>query len=345
MLYISSKQAPKQISRRCVGSRLLWLMVTVILMSSCSTPFDVKAANQVKMLQPHLAEKDYTSFDGDPLGYQKWVSAKVTPKTVIIGVHGISGYSGDYQNLGEFLLKSHPHMAFYAPETRGQGMDREVQRRGDIRRAKDWYRDLYTFTGLVRKVHPKAKIVWFGESMGSLIVLHAYQENLPAVKKPDAVVLSSPIVGVNEKLPPWKYSASRAAAVLFPKLRVSLETLSDGQRPVVTEDDIHEQQAAKNPWYISQYTLRLLLTLSRMSENVNEAAATIQCPVLVLHGGKDIFTSEARVKDFYAAFPETTDKTRKFYPESYHLLMYDHDRENIFEDISKWLHRPSLSKP
>jgi len=328
-------------TRQGLGLRLLKSVLTSVLMLSifsCSTQLDVKSPIKA---QPHLAEKQYTSFDGDALGYQKWRPQKnetqVAVKTVIIGVHGISGHAEDYQNFGEHLLKHNPSTALYAAETRGQGMDPEPSRRGDIRSEKDWYRDLYTFTRLVRNLHPKAKIVWFGESMGSLIVLHAYGNPPAGERKPDALILSSPIVDVSSKLPPWKRFAANVTAALFPKMRISLETLSDGQRAVVTEDDIHDEQAAKNPWYIDQYTLRLLNKLGKMSDDLKEQAEGVQCPVLVLHGGKDIFTTDQSVDELYTHFPEDTDKTKKFYSGSYHLLMYDHEREKIFKDVSTWL--------
>lgn len=316
------------------------MLVPVLLLSifSCSTHLDVKSPIKA---QPHLAEKQYTSFDGDVLGYQKWRppnnEAQASVKTVIIGVHGISGHAGDYQNLAEYLRQHNADTALYAAETRGQGMDPEPSRRGDIRSEKDWYQDLYTFTRLVRNIHPKAKIVWFGESMGSLIVLHAYGNPPAGEKKPDALVLSSPIVGVAEKLPPWKRFLAHVSAALLPKIRISLETLSDGQRAVVTEDDIHQEQAAKNPWYISQYTLRLLNKLGKMSDDLDQQAAGVSCPVLVLHGGKDIFTSDQSVDELCTHFPGDTDQTKKFYSGSYHLLMYDHEREKIFNDVSVWL--------
>ena len=344
MLYTfadSHPKHPKGYLNRCLGACLLIpvvMMVLAVLVSSCSTQLDV---NTPVKNQPKLTETQYTSFDGDHLGYQKWVpggkDASVKIQTVIIGVHGISGYSGDYENLGKHLLKSNPGTALYAAETRGQGMDPETQRRGDIRRAKDWYRDLYTFTRLIRQLHPKAIIIWFGESMGSMIVLNAYNHTPTGESKPDAMVLSSPIVDVNDQLPPWKYTLARVTAALFPKLRISLETLSDGQEATVTEDDMHEEQAAKNEWYIKRYTLRLLLTLGNMSGSLDEQAATVNCPLLLLHGGLDIFTPKTNVEDLYTHFPETADKTKKFYPGSYHLLMYDHDRDKIFNDISKWL--------
>mgnify|MGYP001814819393 CR=1 FL=1 len=324
--------------RQQVLPRLVMAIAMALFTTSCHP--QIRVNRKVKGL-PKLASKHYVSYDSDKFGYRKWVSedvgANLSPTTVIIGVHGISGYSGDYENLGKHLLKYRPDVALYAPETRGQGMDFNKARIGDIRHAKTWYKDLYTFTRLIRKLHPRSKIVWFGESMGSLIVMHAYSSTPPGERKPDALIISSPIVDVESRLPPWKLLAIRMTEMLLPKLRISLESLADGEHPVVTKDDIHEQQAAKNPWYIKRYTLRLLLKLGDMAAVMEKKAARVRCPVLVIHGGKDIFTREASVERFFQHFPEGVDKTKKFYPGSYHLLMYDHDREKIFREVSKWL--------
>lgn len=322
------------IPQRRRSLRILAATLLMVVLPSCANSTKVKPMVKDK---PRLEDKQYVSYDGDRLGYKKWLPKKEEPKTVVIGVHGISGHAGDYENLSDYLKKNAPDTALYAAETRGQGLDPKVERRGDIRSAKSWYKDLYTFTALVRKNHPNAKVVWFGESMGSLIATHAYSNTPPGMKKPDALILSSPIVGIQNKLPLWKVAAVRISTFLLPTLRISLESLSDGERAVVTQDDIHEEQAAKNAWYIRRYTLRLLLTLGDLAEEMPEMAESIRCPVLVLHGGRDIFTPEENVKEFFQHLPETTTKARKYYPDSYHLLMYDQHRERIFKDAANWL--------
>lgn len=304
------------------------------LASSCAAPANVHL--KVKG-SPRLEAKQYVSYDNDRFGYRKWLPLKGGARMVVIGVHGISGYSGDYENLGKHLQRNLPGVALYAAETRGQGMDVNFHRRGDIRSVKEWYKDLYTFTRLVRKVHPKARIVWFGESMGSLIIMHAYRNTPPGERRPDAMVISSPIVDVEEKLPAWKLVAVRVTAMLMPRFRVSLESLSEGERPVVTKQDIHEEQAAKNPWYIRRYTLRLLLNLGDMATKIHKRAEEVRCPVLLLHGGKDIFARRKSVDRLFGHFPDGIHKTHRYYPDSFHLLMYDHEREKVFRDVVRWL--------
>ncbi len=329
----------KSASRQRIILRLLISTLSVALISSCST--HLTAQPQVKGI-PRLEKSHYVSFDQDQFGYKKWLHSPKKyphPDTIIIGVHGISGHAEDYDNLGNYLLKHANNIALYAPETRGQGSDPIKSRRGDIHSPKDWFRDLYTFTRLIRKKYPHSKIIWFGESMGSLIVAHAYTHPPHGEKKPDALVLSSPIIGVTDQVPAWKMTSLKATSALLPKLRISLETLSTEQPGAVTKDDIHKEQAAKNSWYIPRYTLRLLLHLNDLSTNMDEAAAQIHCPILILNGGKDIFSSPKNVDHLTKQFPaKPANQTQhKFYPGSYHLLMYDHDRKKIFSDVLQWL--------
>lgn len=308
----------------------------VTLLTSCATVTSYAPAGKG---MPKLNKTDYISYDNKALGYRKWLPASAgerEPAIVIIGVHGISGHAGDYHNLGSYLTKQRQDVAVYAAETRGQGMEQKESRRGDIRRVRQWYDDLYTFTELVRELHPQSKIVWFGESMGSLIVMHAYHDAAP-VQRPHGIVISSPIIEVDSELPGWKLAAAKLAAIIFPKARISLESLSDGRNQAVTKQDIHEQQAAKNPWYIRRYTLRLLIKLGDMAQAMDQAASSVYCPVLLLHAGKDCFTQEEKVNDFYEHFDQAISKSHHYYPESYHLLMYDHQRDKIFSDISSWL--------
>ena len=315
----------------------LRFVVAFTMMASVSSCVSAIHGEPNIKVKPELQEKDYITYDGDRLGYNKWLKKEAKPETVIIGVHGISGHSDDYDNLAKFLQKKSPSVAFYAAETRGQGLDPKVERRGDIRDAKEWYKDLYTFTDLVRKNHPDANIIWFGESMGSLIIMNAYTQTPPGFKKPDAMILSSPIVGLQEKVAPWKITAAKGANFLMPTLKISLESLSNGEKAQVTQADVHEEQAAKNEWYIRRYTLRLLVTLGGLTEKMPAQARLLDCPVLVMHGGKDIFTEEQDVKKFYENFPENLNKERRFYPNAYHLLMYDDNREKIFADAAEWI--------
>lgn len=273
----------------------------------------------------------------ETFGYRRWIAKGADPDVIVIGIHGFCGASIDYANLGNYLMEHQPETGLYAYEVRGQGSDPIRERRGDIGDPSDWYRDLFAFTQLVRERHPDAKIVWFGESMGGLIATHSLSHARPEDRACDALVLSSPVVRFRDDIPQWKIELVKIAAEAFPTARVSLDAISGGQDVQMTQTAGHTAQAETNSYHVKEHTLRLLGTLGRHIEGMDDCAAAMRVPVLVLHGGNDYFNSDADVRGFVSHIPWKVSKTYRNYPGSYHLLMYDAHNERIFRDVAKWL--------
>lgn len=288
---------------------------------------------------PQLVVNPGRQVKGETFGYRQWISPSVDQDVVVIGIHGFCGAPEDYANFGEHLLRHQPETGLYAYELRGQGGDPIIERRGDIGHPGEWYRDLWVFTQLVRQRHQGAKIIWFGESMGALIAAHALRE-APQGKGPcDALILSSPIVRFRDDIPAWTPGLVQVAATALPLARVSLSRLMAGQEVQMTEESFHGEQAQKNAYHIEDHTLRLIGTLSRLISGMNDCARRIRVPVLVLHGGRDYFNSDADVRGFVARLPDARAVRYRNYPKAYHLLMYDARNERVFDDIERWLAR------
>ena len=145
----------------------------------------------------------------------------------------------------------------------GRAAIRSTQRRGDIGDPNDWYHDLFAFTQLVRERHPGAKVVWFGESMGALIAVHAMHE-APPVRRP-AMGWCFPRRSCVSAMtfPRGRPALVQVAATTLPLARVSLDALTGGQDVQMTQKSHHGDQAKKNPYHIEQHTLRLIGTLGR----------------------------------------------------------------------------------
>lgn len=323
------KSSSPRFTRHAARLAARWSAValTAMLLSQCATNYTL------------VADKPEESVRQETFGYRKWLRPGKQPETVVIGVHGFCGAAIDYENLGKRLLKEQPEIGVYAYEVRGQGKDPLKARRGDIDDPQLWFRDLNRFTEMVRTRHPRARVVWFGESMGALIVSTAYQQAAAAGEKPpcDALVLSSPVVKIRGDFPAWKKELVRQASQIAPTARVPLEALAGGQEVQMTHDTVHSEQAETNSWHIDKHTLRLLVTLGDMIDRMPDCARSFEVPTLVLHGGKDFFSSADDVKDFYGCIPKEAGRDLRYYPDSYHLLMYDDLKEKVIGDIETWL--------
>jgi alpha-beta hydrolase superfamily lysophospholipase len=292
--------------------------------------------------KPRLGEKTFTTTDRQSFPYRKFIARGPdanAPETIVIALHGFCGASIDYENLGKWLIKEHPTIALYAYDIRGQGLDPVRERRGDIDHPQNWFNDLNTFTALVRKEHPRANIVWQGESMGALILSNTYRNDTEQGKRPacDAIVITSPVVGIRGDFPVWKKEVVRMIAAVFPATRLSLDTLSGGQKVQMTATSTHSEQSETNSWHIERHTLRLLVSLNDLIDQMKASAATFRVPTLIVHGGKDYFTDSNDVFSYYQQLSQTPEKKRLFYPEAHHLLMYDVQKDLVIQDIGTWL--------
>lgn len=295
------------------------------------------------MTQPE--KLSYNSFDNDSFDYLKWTNFPnpKTPKTVIIAVHGINGAAQDYDNLASYLTENHDTeggITIYAPETRGQGNDHNIKRRGDIYRKEEWFKDLSTFTQMIKSQHSEAELIWCGESMGSLIVTHAFSnvDTHHKDSKPDRIILLAPVVSLRPHLSVWKHRLANTLSYLLPRFRVSLNKFSGEQAVKVTQGgDSHDEQASTNSYFIEKFTLRLLATLGNLISEMNTVAKKIDVPILLANGGHDYFTPPENADEFFTHIPQSDMNKHAYYADSYHLLMYDAHREEIFGDISQWI--------
>lgn len=283
---------------------------------------------------------EWESFDGTRFPYTKWLPADgARPLAVVVCVHGISGAASDFEQLGDKL--SRHGMAVYAHELRGQGHDPRRRRVGDIRRRKHWSRDLDIFLEHARRGHGEVPVFLYGESLGSLILMHGFAELSAGNREAVAgLVFASPVVSLPMDLPPLRNFFLHLAVRVLPCVRVSLEKLSGGGAMQVTDGGDHWEQMEKTPHSVRRYSLRMLGIVERMVGGCATAAARIRKPVLVLCPGRDVFTTPAQVEAFYAGLG-TPDKSKQLFADSHHLLHYDKEREDVFERVRGWVEERS----
>lgn len=308
------------------------LSAAVILLPSC-------ASVSRERVQPALHETQWISFDGKQMPWRAWpVSSGTQLHAVIIAVHGLSGAASDFVTLGERLPAQ--GIAVYAYEMRGQGNDSVTHERGDIADGATWMHDLMTFHRLVHARHPGVPIVWYGESLGSLIALHTVALHSHDAL-PDALILASPLAGTRQHLSDVMRYTLRIASHVAPQHRVTLGALAgvDENKIQVTSTSTHGGQMALTPHRVASFSLRLLREIDSMMQRNAQAAQKIELPVLMLASPHDVVASPDQVQTLFKQLG-THDKKLLWYAQSYHLLLHDVQREAVVEDVHRWLRSP-----
>ena len=225
----------------------------------------------------------------------------------------------------------------YAYELRGQGNDPDEAQRGDIGSGSQWTQDLQAFTRLVRGRHPGDPIVWYGESLGTLIALSA-AHGTAAGANADAIVLATPIAGLKMPVSMAQRCLLLGTSHLLPNIRLKLGDLAgvDETKMRVTTATTHGTQMEKTPHHVSAFSLRLLREVDRLIDGTGTSAPALRMPVLVLASPNDVVSSQQQVQALFVRLG-SRDKTLAWYPKSYHLLLHDVQREEVLGNLLTWL--------
>lgn len=289
-------------------------------------------------VQPSLNAKTWTSTDGKQMPWRGWrVPPGTRQRCVLIAVHGLSGAVWDFHALGAALPPQ--GIAVYGYELRGQGNDPDLARRGDIDEPETWLRDLMAFHRLVRARHPGVPVVWYGESLGSLIAFHAAAKHCPHAT-PKAVILASPIGGLRVPISGLRRTLLRSASHVLPTFRTRLGGAAgvDENKMQVTGTTTHGGQMARTPHHVPAFTLRLLRGLDDLLRANEHTAGKLEMPVLMLGSPHDVVSSPDQVRALFG-WIASNDKRLLWYERSHHLLLHDVQHKEVVHDVAQWVRR------
>ena len=287
-----------------------------------------------------ISNSEWRTQDNKTFKYRSWAKNE-NPKAIIIAVHGLSGASSDFEPLGAYFQNK--DFNIYAVNERGQGNDPDKNNRGDIKDYKNWIDDLDNFTHLISEKNKNVPVFYYAESLGALIT-----GNLLIEKKPQnikGVIFASPVIKLEGEIPWWQNLIFRTMLLIKPDQKISFSDLSkndkvkpDKEKQRVTRNDQYQESLSKMPHYIDSFTLRFLKNVGAMIENINNHADKINQNLLIVYAGKDIFTKPQYIDNFFQKIG-SDNKEKILFPQSYHLLLHDSDKDEVLKNIEVWLNK------
>jgi alpha-beta hydrolase superfamily lysophospholipase len=250
------------------------------------------------------------------------------PRALVAVVHGLGEHDGRYAALASRLVERRFTVA--ALDLPGHGEANGP--RGD---ARSWelLRDrcvpaTFTATRGIPGQPTAPRTVLLGHSMGGLLALDfalAHPRDIVGV------VASAPAIQ-GAPPPPWKLLMARVARVAVPSLGFphGLDESGMSRDPEVltlrrTDPLVHDRISPRLYAGIEAARLRVLAEARRLA-----------VPALLLHGMKDRVAFPGGTQAFHAAAPRGMAKLVT-YPEAYHEIFNDLDRELVIRDLTAWL--------
>ena len=276
----------------------------------------------------------WTARDGLKLPVLGWQPAN-TPRALLVCVHGMGGAAGDFTRLGKAAADN--GIAAFALNLREQGLDPRPDRRGtglDLETISD---DLFGFIADLRREFPDQPVFTCGESMGALVTAWLLaRKGAPAGFS--GAIFSAPVVELRKPTPWHLRQALKILSALAPRgrFRPSFFVTGKSEPLKVTRDTDHQEWVRNAPHRIDGFTFRFLNELGSLMESSEGLAAKLTEPCLVMVGGNDVYLESRQVKAWFDRIA-AKDRTFREYPEAYHLLWNDFDRETVLRDIMGWI--------
>jgi len=256
-----------------------------------------------------------------------FVKKKIVPgmKAVIMIVHGVCEHNERYDYITSKLNNSGYSVVRF--DLRGHG--KSGGERGFSESYHKFSDDLNETMAIIKKDFADIPVFIIGHSMGAFIsalyeILYPGQtcgqilSGLPVTELPLTDIKLLKILPYN-KFP--KFNAKNKLAKLVSK------------DPEVVENYMND------PLNLKKSTIKMSAEMFLkgplfMSEHVKEYKA----PCLILHGGEDKIVTEKSSEWFFENIL-SIDKTRKVYPDLYHEILNEPEKDIVINDIIKWIEK------
>lgn len=282
----------------------------------------------MKMKNPWKRNEGYFfGEDGTKLFYQEW--SRPEPKGLMIITHGHGEHSECYHRLIDGLYSS--GWSFMAWDWRGHG--RSDGKRGFAGHFSHYVSDFRQFLQLLSQQDEYKTRPWIclAHSMGGLIQTEAFlanQLNLPI----KAQILSAPLMGLRLEVPILKDLAALAAFHVYPKLTLWNELNPDQ----FTRDLEVLKEFEADPLRHDRISPGVYLGFLQAFENIHQRAAEIKLPTLLQLAGHDTVVSNKDSEKFLEKLGSPLKK-KLIYPQSFHEIYNDLDRESAIKDIAEFI--------
>ncbi len=258
--------------------------------------------------------------------YRRW-GFPSAGKAAFILVHGLGGHSGRWEFMADFFLKH--EICSYAIELKGFG--ETDYPKGHIDSFTTYVKDISALCEIAKRENPGKKIFLIGESMGALASFLAVMSRETVC---DGLIAISPAFGNKMKFPVLDQIKVMACAIFNPKaiVKVPFNSL------MCTRDPGYRKVMDTNPkeYRFASAGLLVNILFAQIKSGQDAPKLSPALPVLFLIAGNDVMVDTEATKKIYKEL-KIGDKTIVEYPQMYHALSIDLDRERVFNDILAWV--------
>ena len=273
---------------------------------------------------PSIGSVPLVAGPGEASPWRHW-QPEGSPKAVILALHGFNDYSNAFQDFATFA--SGQGIAVHAYDQRGFGANADA---GYWPGTERLTADLRAGVDRLRAIYPKTPLYILGESMGGAVTIVAATKGEPLPV--DGLILVAPAIWGGDQLNLFYRATLWLASTIAPGWKLTGSSLE-----IWPSDNIEMLRAfSADPMVIKGTRTDAIAGLVALMDEALASLDRLDLEFLVLVGEKDevvpsgAFTA-MRQRLSAAPFTEIS------YPNGYHMLLRDLQREVVFQDVMAWI--------
>lgn len=269
-------------------------------------------------------ERTFSGVGGVKIVYDVW-TPDTEPRGVVVLAHGYGEHARRYDHVAQHFGEA--GLVTYALDHRGHG--RAGGKRVRVRHMAEFVSDYRDLVNQARTEHPGRPLIVLGHSMGGGIVF-AYGVQHPGDY--DLMVLSGPAIAAHTGVSKVKAIIGKAVGSILPDLPIeAIDADAVSRDPVVVAD-----YKADPLVYRGKVPAGIGKALLVVGETMPAKAPEITAPLLVVHGEDDQLVSAEGSRRLVQHIG-STDVELKVYPDLYHEVFNEPEREQVLNDVTDWI--------
>ncbi len=269
-------------------------------------------------------ERTFDGVGGVRIVFDVW-TPDTEPRGVVVLSHGFGEHARRYDHVAQRFGEA--GLVTYALDHRGHG--RAGGKRVRVRKIDEYTGDFHTLVRTASAEFPGLTRTVLGHSMGGGIVF-AYGVEHPGDY--ELMVLSGPAVYAHVGVPRAKRLLGKTVGSLLPDLPV---------------EQLDANAVSRDPEVVAAYNADPLVHHGKVPAGVGKALITVgetmprrardlTSPLLVVHGAEDRLIP-ASGSEVLVDCVGATDVHLKIYPELYHEVFNEPERDRVLDDVTAWI--------
>jgi alpha-beta hydrolase superfamily lysophospholipase len=268
-------------------------------------------------------EYEHPAFDGLNLYFQGW-KTEIEPKGVISLVHGLGEHSQRYTHWASLLNQAgYSVLAF---DLRGHG--KSAGKRGTVTSFNDFIEDVALLLSESGKQFPATSQFLYGHSLGAIIAAY-----FVLLRKPNlaGVVLTGLATRTPLREQKGKVLLAQVLGSIVPNMSMSTGLIPE----TISKDPEIVARYKNDPLVHHQASLGFARGSMAAIDWIDKHASEWTLPVLVMHGEEDKLGYASGSRDFVGNIQG--DCTLKIWPNLFHEVHNEPEKEQVFEYLRAWL--------